>query len=116
MLQVFDPSLLGGALALGLFAGILAFLEIGRRIGARALARSGPAGLPSTASLETAVFALLGLLIAFPFSGALTRLDVRRAQVVDEANALGTAWLRIALLPTSAQPELRSSFRRYADA
>jgi hypothetical protein len=36
--------------------------------------------------------------------------------VVEEANAIGTAYLRIQLLPTSAQPSLRESFRRYLDA
>src|SRR3954470_15804890 len=116
MLQVVDPSLVGGVIAAMLFAGILACLETGRRLGIRAVARYGASGLPATASLETAVFALLGLLIAFTFSGALGRLDVRRAQVVDEANAMGTAYLRIALLPLPAQSGLRASFRQYADA
>ena len=62
------------------------------------------------------MFALFGLLIAFTFSGALSRLDIRRGQVVDEANAIGTAYLRIDLLPAAAQPRLRESFREYADA
>jgi hypothetical protein len=62
------------------------------------------------------VFALLGLMIAFSFSGALTRFDVRRAQAVDESNAVGTAWLRIDLLPAQAQPALRDTFRRYVDS
>ena len=72
--------------------------------------------MASTASLETAVFGLLGLLIAFTFSGALTRFDGRRDQVVNEANAVGTAYLRIDLLPPSAQPRLREAFRNYLDA
>jgi hypothetical protein len=35
---------------------------------------------------------------------------------VDEANAIGTAWLRLGVLPTSAQPKLRDAFRRYTDS
>ena len=62
------------------------------------------------------MFGLLGLLIAFTFSGALTRFDVRRSQAVDEANAIGTAYLRLDLLPPSAQPKLRQTFRDYVDA
>jgi predicted membrane protein len=58
----------------------------------------------------------MGLLIAFTFSGALTRFDVRRAQVVDEANAVGTAYLRLDLLPASVQPRLRDAMREYVDA
>jgi hypothetical protein len=39
-----------------------------------------------------------------------------RAQVVDEANAIGTAYLRIDLLPAAVQPRLRGAFRSYTDA
>ena len=57
-----------------------------------------------------------GLLLAFTFSGAAARLDARRAQIVDEANAIGTAWLRLDVLPSAAQPPLRDAFRRYTDS
>ena len=99
-----------------MFLGILAFLAIGRVVGRRAIRLHGSGGLASTTSLEAAVFALLGLLIAFTFSGALSRFDVRRGQVVDEANAIGTAYLRIDMLPAAAQPRLRETFRNYTDA
>ena len=62
------------------------------------------------------MFALLGLLIAFTFSGALTRFDERRGQVVAEANAIGTAYLRIDVLAPSTQPRLREAFRKYVDS
>jgi hypothetical protein len=71
---------------------------------------------PNVGSLEAAVFALLGLLIAFTFSGALQRFDTRRVQVVEEANSVGTAWSQLDLLPASAQPKLRDTFRAYVDA
>jgi len=116
MLQIIDPAVIGGALAGVLFVGILAALWIGRWIGKRTIARHGPAAAPNISSLETAVFALLGLMIAFSFSGALSRFDTRRAQVVDEANAIGTAYLRIDLLPASVQPRLRETFRSYLDS
>jgi len=113
-LEVINPALLGGAVAAGLVLAILVFLVIGRRLGARAIARGGVhAGV---GSLEAAVFALLGLMIAFTFSGALERFDKRRAQVVDEANAIGTAWLRLDLLPASAQPKVRETFKAYVDS
>ena len=62
------------------------------------------------------MFGLLGLMIAFTFSGAGERLDRRRAQIVDEANAVGTAWYRLDLLPADAQPALRDAMRRYVDS
>jgi len=116
MFQIVDLTLFGGIIAAGVFVGILVCLTLGRWAGRRAMARHGESGMPSVGSLEAAVFALLGLLIAFTFSGALTRFDVRRAQAVDEANAIGTAYFRVDLLPASAQPRLREAFRNYVDA
>ena len=66
--------------------------------------------------MEAVAFGLLGLLLAFTFSGAAARLDARRAPIVDEANAIGTAWLRLDVLPSAAQPPLRDAFRRYTDS
>jgi len=116
MLEIIDPAVIGGTLAGVLFVGILAALWIGRWIGKRTIARHGPSAVPNIGSLETAVFALLGLIIAFTFSGALSRFDTRRAQIVDEANAMGTAYLRIDLVPASVQPKLRETFRSYVDS
>ena len=116
MLSIINPTTFGAGLAFALFVGILAFLAIGRWLGRSIMARHHVDVLPSVGSLETAVFALLGLLIAFSFSGALQRFDIRRAQVVDEANAIGTAWLRIDMLPAATQPKLRDAFRAYVDS
>jgi hypothetical protein len=115
-MHIIDPVYVGGLVAAGLFFLILVALRLGRRIGLRAIRIHGDAGVPGVSSLETAVFALLGLLIAFTFSGALTRFDVRRAQAVDEANAIGTAWLRIDALPAGEQPKIRDLFKRYVDS
>ena len=116
MLEIVNHAVVGSIVAAGIFLGILVCLVLGRRLGRRAVARHGAAGVPNISSLEAAVFALLGLLIAFTFSGALSRFDVRRNQAVDEANAIGTAYLRIDLLPASTQPPLREAFRKYVDA
>jgi hypothetical protein len=101
--------------ATALFAGVLLLLEYGRRLGTRRLA--GDASLKAgTGAIEGAVFALLGLLIAFTFSGAAARFDARKALIVQEANAIGTAWLRLDVLPAEAQPALRDLFRAYVDS
>jgi hypothetical protein len=113
-LELVNPVLIGGSVAVTIFFGVLLAMRVGRRVGERAIARYGSIG-STIGSLEAAVFALLGLMIAFTFSGALTRFDTRRAQVVQEANAIGTAWLRLDLLPGAAQPRLRDTFRAYVD-
>jgi hypothetical protein len=100
----------------GLFLGMLLFLEIGRRIAVRwRKEEAGTAG-EGVGAVDGAVFALLGLLIAFTFSGASSRFDTRRQLIVEEANAIGTAYLRVDLLPAALQPALRDSFRRYLDS
>ncbi len=100
----------------GLFLGMLLFLEIGRRASLRRLREDSGAAGEGVGAVDGAVFALLGLLIAFTFSGASSRFDTRRQLIVEETNDIGTAYLRIDLLPVGAQPALRESFRRYLDA
>src|SRR5262249_35035668 len=92
------------------------FLEVGRRIGVRRRAADAEGAQEGVGAIESAVFGLLGLLVAFTFSGAATRFDARRQLIVEEANDIGTAYLRIDLVPTDAQPAVRESVRRYVEA
>jgi hypothetical protein len=95
---------------------MLLFLETGRRIAIRRLAQDPEGARQGLGVVEGAVFSLLGLLIAFTFSGAATRFEGRRHLIVEEANDIGTAWLRIDVLPAAAQPVLRELFRQYLDS
>lgn len=107
----------GLALFVVFFVALIAAQEYGRRKGRAAFASTEPGERPAgLTSVETVAFGLLGLLLAFTFSGAASRLDARRAQIVDETNAIGTAWLRLDLLPATSQPKLREAFRRYTDS
>ena len=65
---------------------------------------------------EGAIFALLGLLIAFTFSGAYERFQLRITDILEEANAINTAYLRLDLLSPDLQKPLRDDFRQYIDA
>ncbi|MBI1818475.1 MAG: DUF4239 domain-containing protein [Deltaproteobacteria bacterium] len=107
-----DPAVSIVVLALGLFAAIVLSLEIGRRIGRRRAKLSAEAAT-GLGAIDGAVFGLMGLVIAFTFSGAASRFDSRRHLIADEANAIGTAYLRLDLLPANLQPALRETFRRY---
>jgi len=109
--------LLGSTLlALALGAGMALMLEAGRRLGVRRMARDHEGARAGMGAVEGAHFALLGLLIAFTFSGAAARFDARRALIVEEANAIGTAWLRLDLLPDDARGDLRALFPPYVEA
>lgn len=102
-------------LTIGLFVSMLFTFEVGRRIGIARLRRDADGLTKGAGAAEGAVFALLGLLMAFTFSGAASRFEARRFLVDTEANAIGTAYLRIDLLPAETQPPLRELFRRYTD-
>jgi hypothetical protein len=104
------------ALAGILFLGMLALMEVGRVVGSRRRARDAEGSHAGVGVVEGSVFGLLGLLMAFTFSGAADRFDDRRHLMVEEVNAIGTAWKRIDMLPPNTQPEVRDGFRRYLDA
>lgn len=99
----------------GLFAGMLVCFEVGRRVGRARLARD-PEGLTvGSGPIEAAIFGLLGLLLAFTFSGAASRFETRRDLITQEVNAIGTAYRRLDVLPEDLKPGLRQLFRRYVD-
>lgn len=108
--------LTGAIYAAALAAGVLVLIDTGRRIGARRFREEGEIAAKGFGAVEGAIFGLLGLILAFSFSGALTRFDARRHLVIEEANDIGTAWLRIDLLPADTQPAMRDLFRRYLDS
>lgn len=66
--------------------------------------------------IQTAIFAVLGLLLAFSFAMAVSRFDARKQALVDETDAIGTAYLRIQLLPPGQQSAAAAVFRTYVDA
>ena len=63
---------------LGLLLGMLILLEVGRRIGLKRMAVDTEGARAGIGTVEGALLALLGLLIAFSFSGAAARFDARR--------------------------------------
>jgi hypothetical protein len=92
---------------------LVAGIELGRRIRLRRREEKFSSGL---GVIDGAVFGLMALLLSFSFSGAVSRFDARRELIVQETNAIGTAWLRVDLLPEAAQPKIRDDFRAYLDA
>ena len=62
-----------------------------------------------------ATLALLALMLAFTFGLAGSRFEDRRQVVLSEANAIGTAYLRAALLPEPMRTETQQLFREYVD-
>lgn len=100
----------------GLLIAMFGLFELGRRVGKRRLAADPSTGNSGQGPIEGAVFALLGLLLAFTFSGSTARFDTRRQLIVQETSAVQTAWLRTELLDSHARDTLRAELRNYVDA
>ena len=94
---------------------VLAAIEVGYRLGSY---RHRQPGREKEAPVGTMVGAMLGLLafmLAFTFGMAASRFDTRKQLVLDEANAIGTTYLRTAMLP-ERRDEIRALLRSYVDA
>src|SRR6187551_3156923 len=102
--------------ALGLFAGVLIGLRVGWGLGRKRLAELGDDGNAGLGAVEGSVYGLMGLLIAFTFTGAAGRFQDRRGLVTQHVNAAGTAWLRTDLLEGPVKAEVRGLLRDYVDA
>jgi hypothetical protein len=70
--------------------------------------QEGPTGL-----LVGSILALLAFLLAVTMGMASDRFDARRAVVLNEANAIGTTYLRAGYLPEPASSQIRELLRQY---
>jgi hypothetical protein len=100
------------ALSLGI---ILLAAEIGYQIG-RLRHRSQHEKEPTVAGIVAAELGLLAFLLAFTFGLAASRFESRRETLLNEANAIGTTWLRAKMLPDPQRTEAKRLLREYVDA
>jgi hypothetical protein len=110
-----NHALFAALLSLGLCLGMLVMIEVGRRIAIARLVRDPLGARTGFSTIEAAVLALLSLLLAFTVNGASSRFDLRRNLVIHEAVAIGTAFIRLDVLPSGLQAAIRENFRRYVD-
>jgi hypothetical protein len=99
-----------------LLVGMLALLEAGRRLGINRRQEDSPGEQGNFGIIEGAIFALFGLVIAFTFSGAVTRFNEKRMLIAEEVGGIETVYLRLSLLSPDAQPDLRQLVRQYVDS
>jgi hypothetical protein len=110
------PWTLGLLLTVVVICGLLfASAEAGFRWGRRQLVREGQDADKGLGVIEGAVFALLGLLIAFSFSSAGDRFETRRLLIAEEANAISTSYLRLDLLGSELSAPIRPLYRDYLE-
>lgn len=63
--------------------------------------------------VQTATLTMLGLIIGFSFSMAIVRYDLRKSDEAAEANAIGTEYFRLGLLPGGVTAEVRAQLKSY---
>src|SRR5687767_5790087 len=102
-------------LAIALFVGNLLCEECGFRVGRLIGRRSNRDSDTSVSTIVAAELGLLGFLLAFTFGIVAARFDQRRQMVLNEANAIGTAFLRAGMLPDPQSTSIRGLLRHYTD-
>jgi hypothetical protein len=85
--------------------------RLGRRRGRRAY-QENPA---SVGVMVGAELSLLAFLLTLTYGMAASRFDTRRQVLLDEVNAIGTAYFRAAVLPEPPRAEIRRALREYVD-
>lgn len=94
---------------------VLLAIEGGYRLGIYRSSRSDREKAEPVGTMVGATLGLLAFLLAFTFGLAATRFDTRRLVLLDEANAIGTAFLRAEMLPERRE-EIRTLLRAYVEA
>jgi len=103
----------------GLFFAILLLVllsvEGGYRIGKYRRSRSEDEKEAPVGAMVGATLGLLAFMLAFTFGLAAARFDARKQVLLDEANAIGTTYLRAGMLPGQREA-IRALLRDYVDA
>jgi len=92
---------------------MLLFAEAGYRFGAAKHRNESDSGDKQSGAIQGAVLGLLGLLLGFSFAMAVGRHDARRSLVTEEANSIGTTWLRADFLPEPHRHEVKGLLETY---
>jgi uncharacterized membrane protein YtjA (UPF0391 family) len=94
---------------------MIAALEIGF-VGARRKNKlRDDAHKSQLSAVQGSLLGLLALLLGFTFSLSLQRYDDRSKAVIDEANAIGTTWLRAQMLTPEVRDDAMRNLREYVD-
>jgi hypothetical protein len=93
-----------------------ASIEAGYRLGKIVHRRSPDEIASSTSTIAGSVLGLLAFILAFTFGIVTNRYDARKVLVREEANAIGTAYLRSDFLPEADRAKAAALFREYVDS
>lgn len=105
------PLLINGLVVLII---LLMSLEAGYRIGLKQRKKLLDAETGGGTVALNSMFALLGLILAFTYASGVSRYEARKQAVIEEANVLGTAYLRAELIADPGGRALKEAIVAYA--
>src|SRR5262252_1083210 len=91
---------------------VLLSVEFGYRLGKYRRSRHEQEKEAPLGTMVGATLGLLAFILAFTFGLAAARFDARRQALLDEANAIGTTYLRAGMLPEQGE-QIRGLLRDY---
>jgi len=115
MMNEYLYTIPSGVIALGLLASMAVSKEIGYRAGLRKGRVGEKQAKDHIQAIQNSILGILALLLGFTFSLSLQRFDSRSEAVVEEANAIGNAWIRADFLRDPVRTKALSQLREYAD-
>lgn len=93
---------------------LLFALEAGYQLGKRRSGNASPGDSENRNLVLTAMYALLGLMLAFTYTFTLSRADLRKDALINESNAIGSAFLKSGMIDEPNRSELRKALLDYA--
>ena len=109
-----DPFPLWSILPLTVALGLLS-VELGYRLARYQMQRAQLEKESPLGGMVGATLGLLAFMLAFTFGLAGSRFEDRRQVLLSEANAIGTTYLRAAMLQEPMRTETRNLLREYVD-
>lgn len=114
-MREFTYDINGAEIAVILLVSMVLAIELGFRIGLQSAGSTNEDAKGHINGIQGSILGILALLLGFTLSMSLQRFDARSEAVVDEANAIGTAYLRAQLLPPGQRDEVQKLMRAYLD-
>jgi hypothetical protein len=103
------------ALALAIFALMAAATEAGFRLGSRSDKPAAQDTKSQHLTVEAGLLGVLGLLLGFTMAMALGRFEIRKQLILQEAQAIGSAYLLTQVLPVKDGTEIAGLLRAYTN-
>jgi hypothetical protein len=109
MLESFPTIVIVAAI----FALMMLANEIGFRIGVYGRKYQTDQATSASGTLKASVFGLVALVLGFSFSATTSRHEIRQRLVLDQANAIGTCYLRAGLLSEEPKNRIRELLKKF---